>query len=657
MGQTERRVPDDPVRQALAALGDPGRSAVLVVGPPGSGKSRVLSELQAQPEAGRMPRLVTLDDADQLRPAELARIAELLDRREVRLVATVRTVAAGAVLRDLRPVRPPAVVELRPWGRAQLAAYVAEQTGGQLDEPALRRLLRLSGGNPLCLTELVDTGLAAGRLHRAYECWTWSGPLAVPPVTAARVADELDRLPGPVRDVHAAVALVGTVPLAVLEAVCDPAAVEAAENAGVLRVELSGRRMLVQAASAVAASVEVQTLAAIRRRRLSAALAGSLLRAGGRRADDPLRIAYLLWHAAADIPPELRAGAAALAHRAHDPAFAAALGAAPAAGTGVWRRAVAGTRALARGRVEQAERCGTDLRTLGLAEDWPYAYGLGALLGGRCGLATGSVRAAARLLSEGLAVLTDPGLRAYGLVHLALAYTLAGRTDVADRALRDADRLEAPPGPRTELARAEILLARARPSGALRIAAAVAAGTRDERTRAAALHLCVRIQPAAETADRLAAVGLPDPLAAVRLRHARAAVAGDGPALAEVAAGYERTGLHWLAAETAAASLACARPDQRAEWATADRRLLERVAARADVDLPELWWRGGDRFAPLTQREREITELAAGGWSSPRIAGHLHLSRRTIENHLQHSYRKLGITRREELAAVIGRRG
>ena len=72
MGQTEGRVPDDPVRQALAALATPNRSAVLVVGPPGSGKSRVLSEVQAQPDAGRPPRLVALDDADQLDPGELA---------------------------------------------------------------------------------------------------------------------------------------------------------------------------------------------------------------------------------------------------------------------------------------------------------------------------------------------------------------------------------------------------------------------------------------------------------------------------------------------------------------------------------------------------------------------------------------------------------
>jgi DNA-binding NarL/FixJ family response regulator len=248
---------------------------------------------------------------------------------------------------------------------------------------------------------------------------------------------------------------------------------------------------------------------------------------------------------------------------------------------------------------------------------------------------------------------------------LALAYTLAGETDVADRVLFDADRATAPVPAAlrelAELARAEILLARGRHSGALRTATAVADRCRDDAALlVAALQLCARIQPSAEVADRLAAAAGGardcDPLTAVRVRHARAAAAGDGAALAEVAAAYERCGLHWLAAETAAASLACAEPEHRAPWASADRSLLERVDARADVDLPELWWRGGDRFAPLTQREREITELAAGGWSSPRIAGHLQLSRRTIENHLQHSYRKLGITRREELAAVLGRR-
>jgi DNA-binding CsgD family transcriptional regulator len=749
MGQTERRAPHDPVRLALVALANPKKSAVLVVGPPGSGKSRVLDELRSQPDAVRHPRLLALDDLDQLGPVELARLAEHLDRREARLVGSVRTAAAAAVLRDLRPLRPLAVLELQPWQREEVAAFVAEQTGGALHELTLHRLRRLSGGNPLCLTELVDTGLASGRLRREHDCWTWTGPLLVPPVTTARIADGLARLPATVRDVHATAALAGAVELTVLEAIFGAAPVEAAEEAGVLRIEQHGRRMRVRPAAPVEASVAVQTLPATRRRRLSGALAVELQRCGGRRAEDPVRIARLLWDATVEIPPELRARAAQGAYRQHDTAFAAALldGAPPVADRGALGeaaelalsgrldtaavavaaaaaadparaaqlRALVGLVELARGRVAEADRYATELRETGLAEDWPSAYGLGALLGGRVALATGAVRRAVRLLSEGLASdpdSTTPGsaapgasvpdasvpdasvpdasvpdasvpgdavpggavpgaavpdgavLRPYGLTLLALAYTLAGETDVADRVLLDADRATAPVPAAlrelAELARAEILLARGRHSGALRTATAVADRCRDDAALlAAALQLCARIQPSAEVADRLAAAAGArdrDPLTAVRVRHARAAAAGDGAALAEVAAAYERCGLHWLAAETAAASLACAEPEHRAPWASADRSLLERVDARADVDLPELWWRGGDRFAPLTQREREITELAAGGWSSPRIAGHLQLSRRTIENHLQHSYRKLGITRREELAAVLGRR-
>jgi DNA-binding CsgD family transcriptional regulator len=330
--------------------------------------------------------------------------------------------------------------------------------------------------------------------------------------------------------------------------------------------------------------------------------------------------------------------------------------------------AVLGWCRLALGHVEDADRYAAALRQTGLAESWPYAYGLGALLGGRCALAGGRMRRAVLLLSESLV----PGeghstafLRPYALTQLALAYALAGAAGPADRVLFDADRAVPARAPRllrelAELTRAEILLARGRHSGALRTATGVADRCRaDGQALAAvsALHLCARIDPSAQTAERLAAVvGDTDyPLARLQLRHAEAAAAGDGEALSEVAAGYDRTGLHWLAGETSAASLALAPPAHRARWVTADRSILERTAAQADVELPAVWSRGGDRFAPLTQREREITELAAGGWSSPRIAAHLQLSRRTIENHLQHSYRKLGVSSREELAAALGR--
>jgi DNA-binding CsgD family transcriptional regulator len=55
----------------------------------------------------------------------------------------------------------------------------------------------------------------------------------------------------------------------------------------------------------------------------------------------------------------------------------------------------------------------------------------------------------------------------------------------------------------------------------------------------------------------------------------------------------------------------------------------------------------------LTPREREIALLAAAWASSQEIAGRLVISVRTVDNHLQKAYRKLGVTRRQDLPRVL----
>jgi DNA-binding NarL/FixJ family response regulator len=58
--------------------------------------------------------------------------------------------------------------------------------------------------------------------------------------------------------------------------------------------------------------------------------------------------------------------------------------------------------------------------------------------------------------------------------------------------------------------------------------------------------------------------------------------------------------------------------------------------------------------APLTARQRDIAALAATGMASKDIAARLHLSVRTVENHLQNAYARLGVTTRAELADALG---
>jgi DNA-binding CsgD family transcriptional regulator len=58
-------------------------------------------------------------------------------------------------------------------------------------------------------------------------------------------------------------------------------------------------------------------------------------------------------------------------------------------------------------------------------------------------------------------------------------------------------------------------------------------------------------------------------------------------------------------------------------------------------------------FPDLTMREREVALLAAKGLSSREIASLLVLAPRTVENHLQHVFGKLGVTSRADLAAAL----
>ena len=56
----------------------------------------------------------------------------------------------------------------------------------------------------------------------------------------------------------------------------------------------------------------------------------------------------------------------------------------------------------------------------------------------------------------------------------------------------------------------------------------------------------------------------------------------------------------------------------------------------------------------LTSTERQVAGLAAEGRSNRQIAQHLFVTLPTVETHLRHAFRKLGITSRGELAAQLG---
>jgi DNA-binding NarL/FixJ family response regulator len=138
--------------------------------------------------------------------------------------------------------------------------------------------------------------------------------------------------------------------------------------------------------------------------------------------------------------------------------------------------------------------------------------------------------------------------------------------------------------------------------------------------------------------------------------HVRALVDGDAAALEVAAAAFESMDALLLAAEANADAAAAHRHAGRASsWRAARGRAMSLVEQCEGARTPAL-----DRLyrldlpEPLTGREREIAGLAASGMTSPAIAERLVISVRTVENHLQQAYTKLGVRNRSQLAAVPG---
>jgi DNA-binding CsgD family transcriptional regulator len=121
---------------------------------------------------------------------------------------------------------------------------------------------------------------------------------------------------------------------------------------------------------------------------------------------------------------------------------------------------------------------------------------------------------------------------------------------------------------------------------------------------------------------------------------------------------FEALGAMLLAAEAAGSAAAAfsGAGDRRA--ATAALRRSSALAAgcegAATPGLLHLSTVDAAAAAPLSGREREIVLLAATGMASKDIADRLYLSVRTVNNHLQHAYAKLGVTSRAGLAQALG---
>ena len=313
---------------------------------------------------------------------------------------------------------------------------------------------------------------------------------------------------------------------------------------------------------------------------------------------------------------------------------------------------------------EQLARAGAEIVA---AHRVPIAQIFFAANLGRVATLQGRLAAARRYYAEaaGLAQAHRfAGPRRLALSGLALAHAMLGEADAAAQALAERDTGPAFGfrGPEQRLADAWTAIAARRPAEAadlFRDAAAQAASTGHRTAESWLLHDLLRTS-GEDTSARLRdlADACDSPLVSARARHAVAAEARDAQELAGAADDFEALGARLLAAEAASgAADAFGRAGDRRAATAALRRSIELAAACEGAITPGLFHAataGAAMAVPLSGREREIVMLAAAGIASKDIAERLYLSVRTVNNHLQHAYTKLGVSSRAGLAQALG---
>lgn len=316
------------------------------------------------------------------------------------------------------------------------------------------------------------------------------------------------------------------------------------------------------------------------------------------------------------------------------------------------------------GRLEDAEALATGQYDEGLAAGSTEMQAFFTWQLARVTVDRGHVQTGARHARETVALfrqLGRPQIAQLGLVHLALALALGGHAEDATDTLAAHDAIESPSPVFTQMdlfqARAWTAVATGDlPRARLLLEEAVVQGesTGDLVGEAAALHTLARLGYSKDATVRLTALTseIEGDLIQARAAHARALVAGDAEDLLRISSALETMGADLLAAEAAAdAAVVFRRAGDTRAALTAGRRAGLLVELCEGAITPAL--QAVETRAQLTPAERRVALLAAGGHPNREIADQLSLSVRTVENHLQRVYEKLGVTGRAQLAKTF----
>ena len=268
---------------------------------------------------GEAPFLLLVDDLHLLDGSSATLLGQLLDAGVLFLIGTVRTgePLPEAVL-DLRRREGVLRIDLGDLSADDVDSLLHLALGGPVEGPTIEQLWSSSRGNPLFLRELVLGAVAEGRLVAQRGVWRLDGPLPATDRLVELVEARIAAVGGPARAALDLLALWEPVGLADVEDHAGAGPLEALDAAGLLRIDVDGRRQQVRLAHPLHAEVVRGRMARLGRRRLLLDHAATVEGHGARRREDPLRIATARLEGAGSADPALLVTAARLARYGGD---------------------------------------------------------------------------------------------------------------------------------------------------------------------------------------------------------------------------------------------------------------------------------------------------------------------------------------------------
>ena len=193
--------------------------------------------------------VVGIDDVHLLDDLSTFVVQQIVHRGAAKLVLTVR---------DGEPI-PPAIQEIWKAGRFdrldvqplspdETTALLSATLDGSVDPDAASRLWKLTQGNVLYLRNIVEQEVVDGRIAQQHGYWRWTGDPIMPPGLVELIESRIGALPASVGDVIDVLAVEEPIPLASLQRMTSPVAVEEADRRGLIMLEPAGGSVEVRVA-------------------------------------------------------------------------------------------------------------------------------------------------------------------------------------------------------------------------------------------------------------------------------------------------------------------------------------------------------------------------------------------------------------------------